>query len=35
MIIPLLALVVIIAVVIYFITRNAKNPDQGQNGETL
>jgi hypothetical protein len=35
MIVPLLALVAVIAVLIYFVTKNAKHPDQGQNGETL
>jgi hypothetical protein len=35
MIAPFLALLAIFAIVIYFITKNAKHPDKGQNGETL
>jgi hypothetical protein len=35
MIVPFLALLGVIAIVIYFISKNAKHPDKGQNGETL
>jgi hypothetical protein len=35
MIAPFFALLAVLAIVIYFITKNAKRPDKGQNGETL
>jgi hypothetical protein len=35
MILPIIALIAVVAIVVYFMSKIAKDPDKGQNGETM